>query len=546
MSAYGVFQISGFDVTSTPSRSARRPATGPGLWATALGLCLLALVFRTGLLTSSAQFDELYHLLGARGWIETGRPAILDGEYTRTGWFTFAIAALFEATGRDSLLIGRLFSLPPGILAAPVLFVWLQARAGWAAGIGAGLLAVFWPQGIIEAQTLRFYSWHSFTFLLGAIAAFEAALATAPRTRLLWAAGAALCLAVAFYLQITTAIGLAGILVWLAGALLLPAILVRRHPRAILAGIALLGVALAALAQATGVLGTLWHTYRWTPLWLADKQNDVMFYHGVLVTMYPTLWPLFPLAAIVAMGRHARLASFCLVVFGAILVGQTFGGMKTERYLSYGMPFFFAVWGLAAAAIVPLLGRLAAGAAREVDPTRGRLVLPALVLAALFAALTNPFFERSIDALRGRTNSPLPDENWDGVAASLGDWSELPFRITMRELQTIAELGDYDLLYGPSRLTELPSQTSFAIDPRTGRPVIGETETLARVLDCVPEGLFLTSENSWFRQGAMQALGPVFAANGRAIETRFGDSVFALRWQGGGTGDPAACAALPI
>ena len=536
----------GFHVTSTPSRFPSRPAAGLGLWATALGLCLLALVFRTGLLDSSAQFDELYHLLGARGWLETGRPSILDGEYTRTSGFTFAIATLFEATGRDTLFVGRLFSVLPGILVAPVLFLWLQARAGWAAGLGAGFLAVFWPQGIIEAQTLRFYSWHSFTFLLGAIAIFEAALATAPRARLLWAAGAGLSLAVAFYLQITTAIGLAGMLAWLFGAFFLPAILVQRRPWAILAGITLLGIALVALAQATGILGTLWHTYRWTPLWLADKQNDVMFYHGVLVTMYPTLWPLFPLAAIVAMGRHARLASFCLVVFGAIFVGQTFGGMKTERYISYGMPFFFALWGLAAAAIVPLLGRLAARAAREVDPTRGRLVLPALILATLFAALTNPFFERSIDALRGNTNSPLPDENWDGVATSLGAWTELPFRITMRELQTIAELGDYDLLYGPSRLTELPEQTPFAIDPRTGRPVIGESETLARVLDCVPEGLFVTSENSWFRLGARQALEPVFAANGREIETRSIDSVFALRWRGGEVGDPAACAVLPI
>jgi len=67
---------------------------------------LLAVVLRVGLLNIAPEFDELYHLLAARSWINEGTLAILDGVYERGAYFTKAVAAVMGAFGED-LATGR-------------------------------------------------------------------------------------------------------------------------------------------------------------------------------------------------------------------------------------------------------------------------------------------------------------------------------------------------------------------------------------------------------------------------------------------------------
>src|SRR5829696_3595499 len=70
-------------------------STGPvALFLLAIAICLI----RTG---NQPEFDELYHVLAARGWLETGRFAIAEGEYNRTGLFTLLIGLLFGAFGES-------------------------------------------------------------------------------------------------------------------------------------------------------------------------------------------------------------------------------------------------------------------------------------------------------------------------------------------------------------------------------------------------------------------------------------------------------------
>jgi hypothetical protein len=530
-------------MTRTPDASASAATRRGGVVLAALGVLALALVFRTGLVGLTPVFDEYYHLLAARGWLETGRPTILDGEYVRVSLFTGAVAWLFDLTGRATLETGRLLAVVAGVLIPVVLFLWLRARAGWiAALIGAGL-AVLWPQGIEEAQILRFYSWQVLTFLVGAIAAFEAVAGRGP-ARAGWAIFAAAALGAALYIQLTTAIGLAAILAWIGLAVVLPAAWAHPARWRILGGLALAGLAVLGLLVWSGALAEGWSLYRWSAAWNAHRQNEVTYYHDYLRGTYPTLWPLFPLAALIAYRRLPGPTLYAALLFGAIFLGQSFGGMKAVRYLSYGMPFFFAVWALAAAAALPALGAALMRAAEAANPTGRRAGAAALVAAAaLFAAFANPFFGQSIDAAFGQPPSGRAEPDWRRMPDLVGDWADVPFRMTMRELHTVAALGDYDVVIGDDRLEDFPGAEEFFLDPRTGRPMIDELASVARILACEDEGLLL-ADGRWWGDREETWL-PLFEAAGRDVEIRTERRLFALRWSGG-SADPAACAALPL
>lgn len=514
-------------------------------WVTALAavaICAVALAFRVRLLDLPPVFDEYYHLLAAQGWLETGRPTILDGEYTRVTWFTRVVAWLFEITGSATLETGRLVAVSAGILIPPVLFLWLRARAGWSAAlIGAGL-AILWPQGIEESQILRFYSWQTLAFLVGGIAAFEAGEARAAK-RIGWSALALIALGVALYLQITTAIGIVAILVWIGAMVVLPAIW--RHPARwpLFGGLVLAGLVVIAILVWSGTLADYWARYRWSAAWNAHRQNEITYYSKYLRGDYPVFWPLLPLAALLGYRQLPRFTAYCFVVFGIILVAQSFGGMKAVRYLSYGMPFFFAVLAVALAAIVPAATAALVRAADLVNPTRFRWISAALVVVAvLFAALINPFFGHSLDALGGRPPSGNEEPDWTAMPDMLGEWEDAPFRMTMRELHTIAALGDYDVVIGTNRLDDFKAD-EFFLDPRTGRPMVDQLDSVAAIVRCEPEGLLLADGNWWGdRKDDYLAL---FDEAGREVEIRTANRLFALHWSGGAA-DPASCEALPL
>src|SRR3954470_6390570 len=69
-------------------------------------LFLIALLIAAVRIGHQPEFDELYHILAARGWLEKGRFAIAEGEYTRTGLFTLLIAAFFRLFG-ESVVVAR-------------------------------------------------------------------------------------------------------------------------------------------------------------------------------------------------------------------------------------------------------------------------------------------------------------------------------------------------------------------------------------------------------------------------------------------------------
>jgi hypothetical protein len=257
-------------------------------------------------------------------------------------------------------------------------------------------------------------------------------------------------------------------------------------------------------------------------------------------------WPLLPVAALLAFRWQPRMVAFCCLVFGVIFVGQSFGGMKSMRYLSFGMPFFFAILAVVLAGIVPSARDALRSAADLLNPTRLRWVSAGVLLVAgLLVALANPFVEISLKALLGRATFGPPETDWSRMDDLLGEWEGVPFRMTMRELHTIDALGDYDVLLDKSRLTEIGDNSEFSIDTRTGRPVVGEPASIERILDCESEGVLLAERAWWESQGWGIALLPLLDAEGREIEIRDSRSLIAIRWSGGQAA-PASCSGLPF
>ena len=75
------------------------------------------------------EYDELLHILAARGLNETGLPVIADGQYTRTQGYTQLIA-WFTTFGDNELVMARLPALFFGMIATAMLTIWVGLRGG--------------------------------------------------------------------------------------------------------------------------------------------------------------------------------------------------------------------------------------------------------------------------------------------------------------------------------------------------------------------------------------------------------------------------------
>ncbi|MEY8800934.1 hypothetical protein AB9K35_11525 [Leisingera sp. XS_AS12] len=507
--------------------------------ALAFLIAVVAALLRTGLLEAPPEFDELYHLLAARGWLETGTPAILDGEYGRGLLFTRAVAHLFAATGHDNLETGRLISLAASCLLPAVLFLWLTYNAGLFVGLTAATFAVFWPQGQIEAQLLRFYALHVLFFFAGAAAFYTACTSPTPQ-RFVWAAAAVAAWGVAVKLQISSIIGISAALAWGGGgAIFSQTANWYRRAGVIAAAAGLLALALTATASA-GLLEKAWAFYRWVPEHNAALRDYPGFYHAHLRKYYGILWYGTPLLAAAALWLQPKPASFCLTLFAAFFLTLSFGGMKASRYLSCALPMLFSLWAIALADGAALTGRFLSSLRPGLQ--RCMAALAAIVLLAVTLALSG-FVPRSLEVARGEGIAPRGD--WRHASQATGTWIDAPFTATTRELHMLAYVGPYDLLISSSRITELPSPQEFGIDPRTGRPVVGSPAAIARLLACKREGLLVTGAEWWSARREAAVMQSQFKAAGLQIETRTTGAVLAVRWFDP-SHRPGDCTGLPL
>ncbi|WP_157505362.1 glycosyltransferase family protein [Geminicoccus roseus] len=536
-------------------------------WRTGPAVPLFLFLFCCALyainLDKAPHFDELYHVLAARGYNATGNFAIAEGVYTRAWPFTRAVAALFSIFG-EHLWVARLPSVLCIALMVTVLFIWMRREAGLlVAVIGAGLFAVS-PFAVDIAQFARFYGIHGLAFLVGSLLTYD--LVTRPRGVGPVAVRGALAIAaflVAIVFQVTTFIGIAALGLWAVLYLLVPWLarpeVTASRRLAVIAGLILLAAIALAAAAASGKLSYALALYRSTALWAESNANDVTFYHVWMILYYPTFWTLLPVLLVVALVAHPRITFFAITVFGIAFVLHSFAGAKDLRYIFYATPFLFVVWGVGLAAVLAravryfrdhsgvVLARLLPG--RRV----AGLVSAALVMAVIWLVAANAASIRTVLMLADITIPPeRPAPQWDLAKPILDPLiAGSDVVVVSSELEALYFLGSYDVLISRSRMGERAGAMGraeapeFSRDTRTGRPVISTPGSVEELMACYPRGIIITSIYRW-RHGPMLSneVADLIIQRATPVELPKASRVMAFTWDNEPTADPAGCPAV--
>lgn len=482
---------------------------GPG-WGAGL-LFLFALAMRVIHIGHTPVYDEFYHVLAARSWLEHHTLSISGGTYTRAAPFTILVALCYRLFG-ESLVVARLPALLAGALLIPAVFLWVRSVGGTYAAWTAGVLTAVSPTLIDLSQIVRFYTLQSLCVFLGAIAVYALVLRRVRGWRAAMVAfGGVAVLAFGLILQVTTAIAAAALITWAAavGLCTLPT-LGPRWRKAI--PIALLSVAVLALGAgwaARSDLGRLWHTFRVPPYWEAGMATNHRYYFYWFMDQYPTLWSLFPLAALWAAVRCPAPALFAGTVFAIAVIVHSIAGPKAERYIAYTLPFFFIVWGIAIGELLPALSGLVREGARmqwrSIRPIHERwLTWAALIAIFGFMAVANPAFPLTYRLLTRSDADWVGGSgyrghaNWAAAVPTLTPWVKgSAVVLTSSALKALYYFGRYDFEINASNLRETESKHEFSVDPRTGHPVVGDAEAVRRILACYPSGVVIADARRW-------------------------------------------------
>lgn len=528
-------------------------------WLAALAVVLLAGLVRAAHLDHGAYVDELYHLLAARGWLAEGEFRIADGVYTRAAAYTVLTAWAFDLFG-ESLAVARLIPVLFGSLLVLAVFLWTRSVVGAVAAWVAALLLCFSPDAIMVSGFARFYALHGFLFFIGALGVYALVEQRSPlRNAALIALGSAACFALALHLQLTTVVGLLGLLVWLGLVVGLPW-LVTRFAASGGGGRALIVAGLLAGAVAAGlVLGSdtgerLLSRLRSVPPWAAALKDAFWYYHAGLSAQYGSLWPLTPLAVLIGLATRPRPTLFCLLVFTPALIVHSIGAMKSMRYVYYVLPFLFVLWGIALEAVGRRLVGLvrqtgeaaAAGLGLQLRPWFTGRVLPAGLL--LFVLASNAAFVESA-GMMFRLERFMPVQTlprWELAQPALEPWlEEADVVVSGSELDSLFYLGRHDVLLSRTRSAEIRDYEEFALDPRTGRPVISTAASLELLMACHADGLIVTPSRFWRAAAHIgDPLANLIVTRARALELPPDAHVTAFVWERSAAASDGRCAAL--
>lgn len=453
--------------------------------------------------------DELYHLLAADSWVEDGQLAIADGEYRRASVFTRLVGTVLM-TGDGSVKSVRVVGSFIGALLVTAVFLWAARTCGLAAGLAAsGLLAIV-PGAIFLSQHIRFYMLHALVFFVVAWIAYEALVGESTARKKMLASIVIVVLGVlGLHLQITTLIGLAGVALW---AILFRWDSIVRHLPAGSKGMLLAGgvVIVTAVIAFLGrdFFASLIGIYQSSAMW--NTGDSPLYYHRLYSEQLGILWGVFPAAALVALVARPVPVGLCVCIFSVAFVAQSFGGMRAERFMFYAMPFMLITLGVAFDVVARTLYRMVRSGLENVALLRVRsgvrsVVAGGLVLfAVLFAFVTTPAVESGVRMVAGRpSDPPLYWEryriDWHGAAPELAALAaQADVTLGSQPLQAIYYLGDVDVALNATMLADARGLgAENGLDPRTGRRVIADADSMAQILACNESGIIVVHRPAW-------------------------------------------------
>lgn len=542
-------------------RAATPPAApGPGSHprprkALTFGLGALAVAVVAGLAAlvlsryqnPNAHYDEFFHILAAEHLIESGSPVLVpDGDpYNRGRLYTRMVVTSFRwfGPGIDS---ARLPALLAGALTIGAVALLGYRAGGWLVGASAAGLLLLTPGFINAAQTARFYAPHVLAVVVLALLVFEAGR---PGVRwwgrVAWASLAAGCAYFALHLHETTLVVAMGLGCWIALLVAFAAVHAPSRRVRIAAGVAVAaGLVLLPIAAAV-VSGTdwgqgKWQTFRWSPGWSSSDSNDARYYHKLMLSMYASMWVLFPLASVAALVTRWRPAALFLSVFGVGIVVQSLGGAKAERYILYLYPFFWLTWGLALDAMLRGLYARMDGRAAQVTPRRWVVRSARAMNVALLAGCLLVFFHFLPSTAIARRMLTTPDRHHPYQGTS---WTPaVPLLLELAEQsETVVATADLKALYYLNRLDVTLNRLGaieggmdeFAISDNTLRPVISTGESIAKVIDESPTGLIIIEPGYWRQTwGVPDETADVIETRAVPVDPPARSNLMIFRWPG--------------
>jgi 4-amino-4-deoxy-L-arabinose transferase-like glycosyltransferase len=530
-------------------------------WAEVALVALLALVVRLVYLDHSPYIDELNHALAARSLLEDGTLRINGGSpYARSWLYTLLVAGMVALLG-DTLVVGRIPAVVAGTVLVAAVFLWTRSVANRSAAWIAAVLLCFAPISIYLSQQVRFYTLHALLFWLGAVAVYGAVTGVGRRRKALLLAASAVCFALAFHLQPTTAVGVLAVCAWVAVDRI-PALArqVRARRWRGPAAVAILVAAGLFALLATGVLERGASLFGYADAWAAHNRDNVRFYHDLFVSQFASLWTLLPLLFLLGASRWPRPAVFFATVFATAFLVHSLAAWKHERYIFYALPFFFATAALGIAAAVPWLwSRFDDVVRRGLDarppgPLVSTLFALVLAVSALFAAAGNGATSYAYKMLT------VPDTEWRMPVAYRG---EAEWRIALPELRAAAAESEIVLatsmlkaLYYLDRVdagltaTEVQrsrSGSEFAIARKEAVPVISTPESLQHLVACFPSGLVIAEQRNWRHAwGVPDATADLLETTLTRVPVPSYSGVLAFRWKNSGeAADPGCRSVLP-
>ena len=473
----------------------------------ALAVATVSLLFLPALTYSilhhAPEYDELLHIMSARGINATGLPAIADGFYTRAELYT-RLVAWMTAGKDDELLWGRLPAVFFGVVLSTLLGYYVTRRAGWLAGLGAAFVFVIAPLTLSAAVMVRFYTAHTLVVTVMLLLWFElvsyrrsvtvTALMLASSLGLLW-----LGMQLHELTKISLVSGLAAIVVLISYDQ--RDRLIRWWKAAPIVAVLLLTGITAVVLYATVTLDVISLLRGSVPLWSENKATAFSFYISALSVHLPFVWPIFPLLAVLALMDKTRLALFCLVVLGCALIINSLAAQKATRYFYHAFPMICIVWGLGLQKLAELGSTLVQN---RINLRPIAAVLVVLGVLGLCLLSTNEV-KRGIKLVLGRE---IVDESLPVLQEP--DWllardvvnKELPSIDTVVVTSAVKGLyafGRYDYELSATVVQETVSGEEFGLDPRTGRRVISQPESVLQIMDEPGSELFVL-ENRMINQ----------------------------------------------
>jgi len=414
-----------------------------------------------------------------------------------------------------------------------VMGFWVTRRAGWLAGFATVFVFVVAPLTLSASVMVRFYTAHALVVTLMLLIWFDLvasrSLSWLTRLCLLIVSIGLVWLGLQLHelTKISIVSGLAGMTalglhkfrrtmlnIWLA--------------RPVLVSVLLLGlfVALMLVAWKLNVIALLRGTL---PLWSVDKANDLTYYISSLSVQLPFVWPLFPLLAVLALLDKTRLTLFCLVVFSCALLINSLAAQKATRYFYHAFPMLCIVWGVGLQRLVVFLGSI----------TQMRLGLrpcSSLMLVSTVVALCllgTHEVKRALKLTLGRDiqDASLPVINEpDWLLARTDIEPVLPLADTIIVTSAVKGLfafGRYDYELSATVVQETETGLEFGIDPRTGRAVISQPDSVLQVINEPGKELFVL-ENRMINQSYSAPAETIYVLNSRCRVIDIEDSASQL------------------